>query len=41
MHPSCPLWILWIVHTIVIELDLPYPKVTREKPHPERLRDPM
>src|SRR5258706_2895593 len=40
MCPSCPLQILRIVHTIVIELNLPYPKVMREKPHPERLRDP-
>src|SRR5260370_28264178 len=41
MCPSCPLQILWIVHTIVIKLDLPYPKVMREKLHPEKLRDPM
>src|SRR5258706_235031 len=40
MCPSCPLQILWIVHTVVIKLDLPYPKVMREKPHPEKLRDP-
>src|SRR5258708_34774655 len=41
MCPGCPLWILRIVHTIVIEIDILYPKVMREKPHPEKLRDPM
>src|SRR6266481_3646069 len=32
---------LWIVHTVVIELVLLCPRVTREKPHPERLRNPL
>ncbi len=39
MHPGCPVQILWIVHTIVIKLVLPCPKVMREKLHPERLRN--
>src|SRR5258708_31949467 len=41
MHPSCSVWILQIVHTIVIGLVLPCPRVTREKLHPERLRNPL
>src|SRR5260221_2721967 len=41
MCPSCSVWILRIVHTVVIELVLPCPKVMREKLHPERLRNPL
>src|SRR5258708_8894148 len=41
MRPSCPVWILRIVHTIVIQLDLPCPKATREKPHLKRVKDPL
>src|SRR5258708_10766797 len=38
---SVTVQILWIVHTIVIELVLLCPRVMREKPHPERLRNPL
>src|SRR5258708_18492472 len=41
MHPSCSVWILRIVHTVVIKLVLLCPRVMREKPHPERLRNPL
>src|SRR5258708_9064622 len=41
MCPFCSVWILWIVHPIVIELVLPCPRVMSEKPHPDRLRNPL
>src|SRR5258708_9331665 len=41
MCPSCSVWILQIVHTVVIKLVLLCPRVTREKLHLERLRNPL
>src|SRR5258705_12866816 len=41
MRPGCSVWILRIAHTIVIKLVLLCPRVMREKPHPERLRNPL
>src|SRR5258708_21781158 len=38
---SVTVQILQIVHTIVIKLVLLCPRVMREKPHPERLRNPL